>query len=92
MVQFVNIREVKIHLSQFIVRAGKGDVVITSRGKPQAVLHKVTSEDLEDYLLAHSKKFLKSLSASYREYKQKGGTSLNKLIKQVERPVARVHR
>ncbi len=92
MVQFVNIREMKNSLSEIIRRAKKGDVVVTSRGRPKAILHGVREEDLEDYLLAHSKKFQKSLKDSYREYKRKGGVSLETLIAQTEKELARLHR
>ncbi len=92
MVQFVNIRELKNHVSEVIRRTRRGDVVVTSRGKPKAVLHSVSEEDLEDYLLAHSPKFIKSLEASYREYQRKGATSLRKLITRRERELARFHR
>lgn len=92
MVQFVNIREMKSRLSEVIRRSRKGDVVVTSRGKPQAILHAISGEELEDYLLAHSPKFLKSLQASYREYQKKGGVSLEKLMADTERELKRVHR
>ena len=92
MVQFVNIRELKSQLSKVIRRSRKGDVVVTSRGKPKAILHAITEEDLEDYLLANSPKFVKSLKTSYREYRRKGGTSIEKLIAQTERELARLQR
>lgn len=92
MVQFVNIRELKNGLSEFIRRARKADVVVTSRGRPTAILHGIREEELEDYLLAHSKKFQRSLSASYREYRRKGGVSLNSLIAKTERELARLRR
>lgn len=92
MVQFVNIREMKNSLSEIIRRAKKGDVVVTSRGRPKAVLHGVGEEDLEDYLLAHSKKFQKSLDNSYQEYRRKGGVSLETLIARTEREIARLRR
>ena len=92
MVQFVNIREMKNSLSEIIRRAKKGDVVVTSRGRPKAILHGVAEEDLEDYLFAHSKRFQKSLEASYREYKRKGGVSLETLIAQTEKELARLRR
>ena len=49
-------------------------------------------EDFEDYLLAHSQKFLKSLDASYREYNRKGGIPLEKLLAGTERELARLRR
>jgi len=92
MIQFVNIRKLKSQVSAVIRSSRKGDIVVTSRGKPQAVLHAVNEGDLEDYLLVHSPKFLKSLGASYREYRRKGGIALEKLITETERELARVSR
>ncbi len=92
MVQFVNIRELKSQLSKVIRRSKKGDIVVTSRGKPTAILHSVSEEDLEDYLLAHSEKFQKSLEASYAGYKRKGGVSLDKLIAETEKQLGRLRR
>ena len=92
MVRFVNIRELKGHVSAVIRRSRKGDIVVTSRGKPTAVLHAVTEEDLEDYLLAHSPRFLKSLQASYREYRRKGGVSLERLTAEAERELGQLQR
>ncbi len=92
MVQFVNIRELKSQLSEYIRRSRKGDVVVTSRGRPAAVLHSVSEEGLEDYLLAHSPKFLKSIEASYAEYRKKGGVSQSQLMAQTKRELKRVRR
>lgn len=92
MVRFVNIRELKGHVSAVIRRSRKGDIVVTSRGKPTAVLHAVTEEDLEDYLLAHSPRFLKSLQASYRGYRRKGGLSLERLTAETERELGQLQR
>lgn len=85
MVQFVNVRELKNRVSEVIRRAKKGDVVVTSRGKPTVVLHAVAEDELEDYLLAHSPRFLKSLDASYKEHRRKGGVSLDALLAKTER-------
>jgi len=92
MVQFVNVRELKNHLSEVIRWTQKRDIVVTLRGKPRAVLHRISDEELEDYLLAHSVKFQKSLDASYREYKRKGGVSIDSLIAETERELARLRR
>ena len=92
MVQFVNIRELKNSLSEVVRRTRKGDIVVTSRGKPKAVLHAITENDLEDYLFTHSARFLKSFKTSYREYQRKGGVSLEKLIAKTERELGRLHR
>ena len=92
MVQFVNVRELKNRVSEVIRRTRKGDVVVTSRGKPTVVLHAVAGDELEDYLLAHSPKFLKSLERSYREYRRKGGVALEKFLARTERELERLQR
>ncbi len=45
-------------------------------------------ENSEDHALARSKKFQKSLRASYREYRRKGSVSLETLVTQTERELA----
>ena len=92
MVHFVNIRELKNHTSKVVRRCRKGDVVVTSRGKPKVILHAVSEDDIEDYLLAHSPKFRRSLEVSYREYQRKGGMPLEKLLARTERELARLQR
>ena len=92
MVRFVNVRELKNRASEVIRRAQKGDVVVTLRGKPTVVLHAVADDELEDYLLAHSPRFLKSLEGSYREYRRKGGVSVATLLARTERELERLQR
>ncbi len=46
MVQFVNIREFKIHTEAVLDRLNRSDLVLTVRGQPRAVLHKISERDL----------------------------------------------
>jgi len=55
MVQFSNIRELKNHTSEVIRKTRKGDVIITSHGKPKAILHAVSDKELEAYFLRRAK-------------------------------------
>ncbi len=70
MVQFVNMRELKIHASEVVRRSRRGDVVVTLRGKPRAVIHAVDEEGLEDYLMEHSPLFLRKMAQAVREAKE----------------------
>ncbi len=79
--KFANIRELKNKTSEILREAKKGDVVITSRGKPTALITAVTEEDFEDYLLEKSPKFQKALEDARLEYQEKGGTSIAKYRK-----------
>ena len=79
--KFANIRELKNKTSEVLREAKKGDVVITSRGKPTAVITAVTEEDFEDYLLEKSPRFQKALEDARSEYLEKGGISMKKYLK-----------
>ena len=46
MVQFVNLREFKTKAGQVLRRLDRGDIVLTVRGRPKAVLHKISDRDL----------------------------------------------
>ena len=47
MVRFVNIREFKIKTDTVLRRLDRSDVILTIRGKPRALLRKVSEKDLE---------------------------------------------
>ena len=79
--KFANIRELKNKTSEVLREAKKGDVIITSRGKPTAVITAVTEEDFEDYLLEKSPKFQKALEDARLEYMEKGGISIKNYLK-----------
>ncbi len=67
MVQFVNLRELKIHASHVLRRGRRGDVVVTVRGKPQAVIHAIQDDELEAYLMEHSPTFLRTMARVARD-------------------------
>lgn len=67
MVQFVNLRELKIHASQVIRRSRRGDIVVTVRGQPKAVIHALDEAGLEAYLMEHSPAFLQKMASARRE-------------------------
>ena len=46
MVQFVNIREFKTNTDTVLRRLDRSDVILTVRGKPKAVLHRISERDL----------------------------------------------
>ena len=79
--KFANVRELKNKTSEILRKAEKEDVVITSQGKPRAIIIAVTEEDFEDYLLEHSPAFLKALEEARGEYFRKGGVSVERYLK-----------
>ena len=46
MVQFVNIWEFKLNTEAILRRLDRNEVILTVRGKPKAVLHRVSEKDL----------------------------------------------
>ena len=46
MIQFINIREFKTKTDAVLRRLDRSDVILTIRGKPKAVLHKISEGDL----------------------------------------------
>ena len=78
---FVNVRELKLHTSQVLKRVGKrGWAIVLRHGKPTAALIPLTEDDIEDLVL-RSPKFLKSLKASHQEYRRKGGMAIEEARK-----------
>jgi prevent-host-death family protein len=79
--KFANVRELKNKTSEILRKAEKEDVVITSKGKPRAIITAVTEEDFEDYLLERNPVFLKALEKAREEYLKKGGMEVQEYLK-----------
>lgn len=79
--KFSNVRELKNKTSEILRKAAKEDVVITSQGKPRAIIMGVTEEDFEDYLLEHNSAFLNALEKARSEYLREGGVSIEQYAK-----------
>lgn len=74
--QFVNVRELKVHTSRVLKRVGRrGWAIVLSRGKPKAAIFPLSEDDIEDLVL-RSPKFLRELKAAHAEHRRKGGMTL----------------
>ena len=73
---FANVRDLKNKTSAILRLVQKEDVVVTSHGKPKAVLHRLSEEDLEDYLLENSPVLHRALEEAHRESLRLGTVSL----------------
>ena len=81
--EFVNVRELKLHTGQVLNRLTKrGWAIVLSHGKPRAALMPLTEDDIEDMIL-RSPAFLKSLRAAHTEYRRKGGVTIEQARKQL---------
>ncbi len=74
--KFANVRELKNKTSEILRKAEKEAVIITSKGKPRAIVSAISEEDFEDYLLEHSSQLLDVLEEAREEYISEGGISL----------------
>ncbi len=81
--RFVNVRELKNKTSYVLRLAGEGeDIVVTSRGKPCAVIHGLTETGIEDYILLNHPAFKKRIKESLEEYAAGQTESVDNLIKE----------
>ena len=67
--KFANVRDLRLDTKKILCQARQKDVIVTYRGKPWVVIHKITEDDLEDYILSHHPKFKKVLEKSIQEKK-----------------------
>ena len=91
--KFASVRELKNNTSDLLRRANNGDgILITSHGKPVAALQGITEENLEDFILSNHPEIRYSLKSAYNEYKAKGGTPVQNIIKRAKKRHGKSHR
>lgn len=74
--KFAGIKELK-HKTMDLIRESKdGDIIITAYGKPTAVLHYITQDDLEDYLIENEPGFRQKIEAAFEYYLEHRGITL----------------
>ncbi len=83
--RFVNVRELKNKTSEILRCAGGGeDVIVTSRGKPCAVLQRLTENEIEDYILLNHPGFKRKIKEAIKEYAAGETKDIDKLIRETE--------
>lgn len=80
-----SVREIKSRFSHYLKKAAKEDIIVTSNGRPCAVLRGLSGEDLEDYIISNSPSIRKKVEKAYRDYIKEGGVSLDTVIKKLEK-------
>lgn len=83
--RFAGVKELKHKTMDILKAAELEDIIITAYGKPTAVLHHVTEEDIADYLIENDAKFKAKVSETLSEYLAVGGISADSLIKKLEK-------
>ena len=83
--KFVSVRELRLQTPGVLRRVTKGEkIIITNRGKPQAVLLRLTEDEIEDVVFRHPS-ILRELEAARREYEAEGGVSLKEARNRLRR-------
>ncbi len=91
--KFVGVRELKNNTSEILhYTATSGYVVVTSRGKPCAIMSHISDNELEDYVLLNHPEIRKRIKKAYKEYLAGKTKNVDKLIKKAERDLAKIHR
>ncbi|GBE06024.1 phd_YefM [bacterium BMS3Abin10] len=78
--KFANVRELKNKTSEILRKAEKEAVIITSKGRPRAIVTAISEDDFDDYSLEHSPKLLEVLEEARKEYVRKGGIKLESYL------------
>jgi antitoxin (DNA-binding transcriptional repressor) of toxin-antitoxin stability system len=88
-VRFAGVKELKQKTMDLLRESEKGDIIITAYGKPAAVLHHVTQEDVEDFLIENDPGFRSRIEEAYAEYLKLGGLAADELLRKLEKRHAR---
>ncbi len=69
--RFSSVRELKFKTSEVLRKTANGEpVIITSHGKPKAILASVDEEELEDLLLAYSPSLRKKIEQGLEDIRK----------------------
>lgn len=81
--KFSSVRELKFKTSEVLRRTAKGEpVIITSHGKPKAILMPATEDDLEDFLLAYSPSLRRKIEEGLGDVREHRVTRLEDYLTQ----------
>ena len=83
--KFAGVKELKQKTMDLLEESEKEDIIITAYGKPKAILHHVTEDELADYLLENDPAFKSRVEEAFSDYGAKGGVSADDLIDRLEK-------
>lgn len=79
--KFTNVRELKSKTSEMLRTVERGNtVLVTTHGRPTAMLVPVTEEDIEDALLAYSPRLRKKIEQGLADVRAGRTTRLSEYI------------
>jgi len=84
--KFATVRTLKNQTSEVLRTAAKGkDVIITSHGRPIALLRGFSEDEIEDYVLSHHPGLRKSIEDAWRHYQKHGGFSADEVLQELRK-------
>jgi antitoxin (DNA-binding transcriptional repressor) of toxin-antitoxin stability system len=83
--RLAGVKELKQQTMKLLNETAQGDIIITAHGKPKAVLHHLTEEDLSDYLIEHDPAFRTKIESAYADYLAQGGVSEAAMLARLKR-------
>lgn len=83
--RFAGIKELKHRTMDIIKESEKEDIIITAYGKPTAILHHITEDNLSDYLIENDPDFKERIEKAHAEYEVSGGITANAMIEKLKR-------
>ena len=87
--RLAGVKELKQQTMALLKETERRDIIITAHGKPMAVLHHLTEEDLSDYLIEHDPGFKAKIETAYTDYLTHGGISSEAMLAKLKRKRAR---
>ena len=77
--KIVPLNDVKNRFSHYLEQSKREDIIVTKNGRPEAVIHVITDEDLEDYLFETDPRFIARIEALREQYRHEGGKPLEEV-------------
>ena len=82
-------RAVRLKTAEILRKTDQGEhVFITYRGKPRAVIQRITEDEIEDYILLNHPKFKEKIEQAYKESLEGKVTDLDELITETKKELA----
>jgi prevent-host-death family protein len=83
--RFAGVKELKHKTMDLLKESKEEDIIITAHGKPMAILHYISEEDLADHLIENDPAFRKKIEKAYNEFLKGSGISIDEMILKLEK-------
>jgi len=88
---FVGVRELRLKTAKILQKIDQGEhIFITYRGKPRAVIQRITEDEIEDYILLNHPEFKKKIEQAYKESLKGKVADLDELIDETKKELAKI--